>query len=95
MMTGFSSFYKHFLENQFCVMQSDFAVKNHKIGRGNMYLIESRSGRNEMWCAADNLNFMSRIITKGFLDLNFTQLVIVKISQNCPKFHIFHKNGNL
>ena len=33
-----------------------------------------------MWCAAGNHNYMSHVCAKGFLDLNFNQAVIDKIS---------------
>ena len=37
----------------------------------NLYLTEKRLSRNEMWCAADNHNYMCYICAKGFLDSNF------------------------
>ena len=33
-----------------------------------------------MWCAADIHNYMCNICAKGFLDLNFNEAVIGKIS---------------
>ena len=33
-----------------------------------------------MWCAADNHNYMCHIYADGFLDSNFNQAVIDKIS---------------
>ena len=33
-----------------------------------------------MWCAADNHNYMSHICKLGFLDSNFNEAVIDKIS---------------
>ena len=50
-----------------------------------MHLIENRSSKNEMWCAADNHNYMCHICKKkNFIDLNSKQTVIDKISN-------FHK----
>ena len=51
-----------------------------KIGRKNLYSIENRLSRNKMWCAADDHNSMCHICAKGFLDSNFNQAVIDKIS---------------
>ena len=45
-----------------------------------------------MWCTADNHNYMCHSCLKGFLDLNFNQTGMDKMSifsRNCPKFHIF------
>ena len=63
-----------------------------QIGKGNLYLTENQFSRNEMWCV--NHNHMHHIYAKGFLDSNFNQAVIDKISsfhENCPKFHILTK----
>ena len=38
-----------------------------------------------MWCAANNHNYMCHICTKGFLDSNFNEAAIDKISN-------FHKS---
>ena len=45
-----------------------------------MYLNENRLSTNKMWCVADNHNYVCRMRTKGFLDSNFNQAVIDKIS---------------
>ena len=45
--------------------------KNRKIGKGNLYLTESRFSRNEMWCAVVNHDHVRYICAKGFLDSNF------------------------
>ena len=37
-----------------------------------------------MWCAADNYSYTGHICAKGFLDTNYNQVVIDKISN-------FHK----
>ena len=61
-----------------------------------MYLTENRLSRNEMRCAADNHNFMCHICAKGFLNSNFNEAVIDKISifqKTAPNF-TFHKNRN-
>ena len=47
-----------------------------------------------MLCSADNHNYMPHICAKGFLDSNFNQAVIDKISnfhKIVPKFHILTK----
>ena len=59
-----------------------------------MYLTENRLSRNEMWCAADNHNYMWHIYAKGFLDSNFNQAVIEKISIFTKLPHISHVNKN-
>ena len=54
-----------------------------------MYLTENRLSRNEIWCAADNYNYMCQICAQGFLDLNFNQAVIDRISnfhETAPNF---------
>ena len=43
-------------------------------------MTENRLRRNEIWCAADNHNYMSNVCAKGFLDSNFNKAVIDKIS---------------
>ena len=65
-------------------MLGDFTVKNAKLGKGNRHLTENRLSRNETWCAADNHNYKCHIRLKAFLDSNFNQAVIDKISN-------FHK----
>ena len=66
--------------------------KKHKIGKGNLYLTENRSSRNQMWCSRDNHKHMCHICTKGFLDSKLNLAVIDKISnfhEIAPKFFIF------
>ena len=58
----------------------DFKVKKCKIGKGNLYLAENRISRNEMWCAADNHNYMCHICAEEFLGSNCHYAVIDKIS---------------
>ena len=60
-----------FWETDFWVTLGDFYGNKHKIGKGNLYVTENRLGRNEIWCAADNHNYMWHICAKGFLDSNF------------------------
>ena len=36
-------------------------VNNAKIGKGNLYLNENPLSGNEMWCVADNHNYMRHI----------------------------------
>ena len=37
-------------------MLGDCAVKELKIGKGNLYLTENRFSGNVMWCVSDNQN---------------------------------------
>ena len=47
-----------------------------------------------MWCAADNQNDMCHTCAKGFLDLDFNEVVINKISffTKLPQISQIHKN---
>ena len=73
-------------ETDLCVTLGDFTVKKtRKIWKGNLHLTENRLSRNKMWCAADSNNYMCHVCAKDFLDSNFNQAVIDKISN-------FHKN---
>ena len=59
-----------------------------------MYSNENRLSRKGMWCAADNHNFMNHICAKEFLDSNFNEAGIDKLSKfsrNGPKIHILTK----
>ena len=78
---GFAPFNSIFMRNRSLVTLGDFTVKNAKLGR-------------EMWCAADIRNYTCHICAKGFLDLNFNQAVINKIS-NFHEISHFHENRNL
>ena len=46
-------------------------VKKRTIGKGNLYLIENQLSWNEMFCAADNYNYICHKCAKEFLDSNF------------------------
>ena len=62
---------------------------------GNLYLTENRLSRNEMWCAEGNHNYMCHIFAKAFLDSNFIQAVIDKISnlkEIAPNFAYLQKS---
>ena len=48
-----------------------------------------------MWCAADNHNYMCHICAKGFLDLNFNEAVIGKMSNLQEIAQILHIHKNL
>ena len=64
---GFCSFQKHFLRNRSLSNAGWFyGKKKGKIGKGNLYLTENRLRRNEMWCAADNHNYMCHMCGQGF-----------------------------
>ena len=76
-------------------MLGDFTVKKRNVGEGNLYLIEHRLSWNEMCCAADNHNYMCRACAKEFLDSNFNEAVIDKISnfhENAPNFTYSQKS---
>ena len=47
---------------------------------GNLYLTENRLSWNEMFCAADNHNYICHTCAKECLDSNFNLEVIDKIS---------------
>ena len=77
---GFLLFLKAFSwETDLWVTLGDFAVKQRKIRKGNLYLTENWLSRNEMWCATDNHNNMCPICAKVLLDSNFNQAVIYKL----------------
>ena len=43
-------------------------------------MIENQAGRNKILCSQDNLSYMCHIRTKGFLNSNFNEALIDKIS---------------
>ena len=47
---------------------------------GNPYLTENRLSKNKMWCAADNRNDTCYTDANIFLDSNFSDAVINKVS---------------
>ena len=63
---------------------------------GNLFLTKNRC-RNEISCAADNHNYMCHICAKGFLDSDFNEAVIDKISNfhEIAQILQIHKNRNL
>ena len=69
-------------ESDLWVTLGDFTVK--KNGKGNLYVTENRSGRNEIRRVEDNHSYMCHIYAKEFLDSNFNVAVLDKIS-------IFHE----
>ena len=75
---GFALFKSIFLRNRSFSNARWFYGKKRKIGKGNLYLTENWLSRNEMWCVADNHNYMSHTCAKGFLDSNFDYAVIGK-----------------
>ena len=71
--------------------------KNRQIGKGNLYLTENRSKRNKIWFAEDNHSYVCHICAKGFLDSNFNQAAIDKISiffTKLPQISHIRKNHN-
>ena len=70
-LRGFAQFKSISWGTDLWVTLGGFTVKNAKVGKGKIYLTENRLCRNEMWCAADNNNYMCQICAKGFLDSNF------------------------
>ena len=77
-------------ETDLWVTLGDFTVKKmQKTGKGSLYLTENQFSRNEMWCAADNQNFICQTCAKEVLDSNFNEAVIDKISnfqETAPNF---------
>ena len=71
-VTGFSSFYKHFLEKPIFEWRYRwFYGKKHKIGKGNLYFTENQLSWNEMCCASDNHNYMCHTGAKEFSNSSF------------------------
>ena len=86
---GFTLFKSIFLRNRSLSNPKSFdSKKKCKIGKENLYLTENRLGRNEIWCAEYYHSYVCHICAKGFLDLNFNEAVIDKISI----FHEFASN---
>ena len=77
--TGFTLFKNVFLRNCFLSNGRWFYGKKRKIGKWNLHLTENLQSRNEMWCAADNHNYVCHICAKGIIDSNFNEAVIDKI----------------
>ena len=79
--TGFLLFLKSILLSNGSLSNARwFHGKKHKIGKGNPYLTENWLSKNDVWCTADNHNYMCHICAKGFLNLNFNQAVTDKMS---------------
>ena len=63
--------------------------------KGNLYLIENRFSRNEMWCTSDDHNNMRHMCAKELLDSKFNYAVIYKISifkEIAPNFTYLQKS---
>ena len=74
-------------------MLSDFTVKKTQNCEEKSLFNWKSISRNEMWCAADNHNYMYFIWAKGFLDTNFNQAFIDKLSnfqEIAPNFTYSH-----
>ena len=74
-------------------MPVDFTQKS-KLGLENLHLTESQLSRNKMWYLVDTHNTMCHISAKEFLNLNFSKVVLNKISifsTKLTKFYIFTK----
>ena len=79
----FALFKSIFLRNQsFSNARWFYGFKNPANWEGNLYLTENWLSRNEMWCVADNHNYMCHICAKGFLDSNFNKSNFQEIAQN-------------
>ena len=89
----FAFFKNIFLRNRSLSNAKWFYHKKRKIWRKNLYLAENRLSRNEMWCAAANHNYKSRVCAKKkkkkkkkirfeFLLSSYWQNI--KFSKNCP-----------
>ena len=95
--TGFSSFYKHFLEKPIFEWRYRwFCGKERKIGKGNLYLTENRLSWNVMCCASDNHNYMCHTCAKEFLYSSFNKKLLTKyqIFTILPQISHFHKFRN-
>ena len=83
-----------FLSNRSLSNARWFYGKKRKIGKRNLYLTGNRLSRKQMWCAADNHNYMCHICAKMIfwfkLELS-SYWQNIKFSQNYPKFHILTK----
>ena len=70
-------------------MLGDFTVKDAKFGR------ENQLSRIKIWYAEDNHSYMCHVCAKGFLDSNFNEAVIDKISvfqEIAPNFTYLQKS---
>ena len=66
------------------------------IGKGNLHLSENRLSFNEMCYAAANHNYMCHTCAKEFLNSNFNEAVIDKISifnEIAPNSTYLHKSS--
>ena len=56
------------------------------------YLTENRPSRNEMWCAADDDNFMCHICAKGFKIRALIKQLLISNFQEITQIPHIHKN---
>ena len=92
----FALFKSIFLRNRSSSNARWFYTKKVQIEKGNLYWTKNRLSRNEMWCAADNYNYMCHPCAKRFLDSNLNEAVIDKIPIFTKLSQISHirKNHN-
>ena len=92
---GFLLFLKAFSwETDLLVMLGDFTVKKCKSGKGTLYLTENCLSWKEMYCAADNRNYMCHACAKEFLDSIRKLLTKYQIFTKLPHIPHIHKNRN-
>ena len=94
----FALFKSIFLRNQFLSNTRCFYGKKHKTGKGNLYLTENWLSGNEMWCAADNPNYMCHIYadmpTSGNTNLYFEAHKPVFFNKNLYFLKNIHKQAS-
>ena len=95
--TGFCFFKSIFLRNGFLSNARWFYGKKRKFVKGNLHLTSNRLSRNKTLWVADNYNYMCHICAKGFLNSNFNQAFIDKISNfhKIALYSTFSQNINL
>ena len=84
-----------FLKNRSLTNGRGFYGEKRKIGKRNLYLSEDQLSRNEIWCATDKHSYTCHVCAKGFLDSNFNEAVIDKVSnfhEIAPKFTYSQKS---
>ena len=92
----FAPFKSIFLSNRSLSNAGWFNAKKRKIRKGNLHSTENQLRWNEMCCAADNHNYMCLTCAREFLNSNFNETVIDKISNftKLPQIPHFHINRN-
>ena len=71
-------------------MLGGFTVQQ-KIGKEKPYLTENWLSGNEMWCLADNHNYMCHVCAEGFLDSNYNQATKYQFFTKLPQIFTYSK----